>query len=43
MLADYHAQYNSTKVDVLITLLLASCVMMGVLVKRLMKESGPRE
>lgn len=38
MLADAHNRYNTTSVDILITLLLVSCVIVGVLVKRVMER-----
>ena len=38
MLADAHNQYNATSVDIFITLLLVSCVIVGVLVKRVTND-----
>ena len=40
MLADAHNQYNTTSADILITLLFVSCVIVGVLVKRVMESEN---
>jgi nitrate reductase gamma subunit len=42
MLADAHNRYDTTSVDIFITLLLVSCVVIGVLIKRMLNDESQR-